>query len=84
MNFTYEISDGPEKEIEIIEYNKEGITCWSLWSEHFYDWIPQNIEWFKSNWPDRFDEMEKMLICKYDQEYLEYIDDTGTDSIRDY
>lgn len=82
--FTHEVSEGPGKEIELIEYDKEGIVKWSLWSETFYDYIPQALETIKSLWPEKFYEMEQELIAKYDDLYLEYISDMKTDSMRDF
>lgn len=55
--FDFTISEG-KLETELVECTEGGdITGWYLWSPTAYDWVPQNIEWLKKEWPSRYDEL---------------------------
>lgn len=84
MNFTYEFPETPGLTSDTVEYNKDGIIRWFLYSEYLKDQlIPVSLDWIKSNWPDKFYKLEQELIERYDEVYLEHINSIKLDELRD-
>jgi len=49
-------------ECDLIEYSREGIETWKIWSDVMMDWVEVSPEKMKKLWPGKFEDLTSKLI----------------------